>query len=245
MLIFPRLDQLDFTGAFEVFSRIPNATVQVLWKNKNPIHDVRGLILTPDTILAESPDLDLLVVPGGYGQEDLMDDEEVLSLIRKQMGRGRYVYAICTGVLICGAAGILQGRRATTNWTAFSLLPYFGATPVKSRVVEDGHLVCAAGVSATIDGALRVATLLRGDKVAQEIQLYMEYAPEPPFQSGTPNTAPTEILEAALAHGAQINAARTATAHRIAKHLGIVHGDGSGLKVEAPVQELTQRPTGK
>jgi cyclohexyl-isocyanide hydratase len=223
MLIFPQMDQLDFTGAFEVFSRIPNATVHVLWKDKNPIHDVRGLILTPDTMFVESPDLDLLVVPGGYGQEDLMDDEEVLSLIRKQMGRGRYVYAICTGVLICGAAGILQGRRATTNWTTFDLLPYFGATPVKSRVVEDANLVCAAGVSASIDGALRVAALLRGDKVAQEIQLYMEYAPEPPFQSGNPKTAPSEILEATLAQGTQISIARTATAHRIAKRLGVAH----------------------
>ncbi|MBV9499392.1 MAG: DJ-1/PfpI family protein [Acidobacteriaceae bacterium] len=225
MLIFPRMDQLDFTGAFEVFSRIPNSTVHVLWKDKSPLHDVRGLILTPDTTLAESPDLDLLVVPGGYGQEDLTDDEEVLSLIRKQMGRGRYVYAICTGVLVCGAAGILQGRRATTNWTVFDLLPYFGATPVKSRVVEDGNLVCAAGVSASIDGALKVAALLRGDKVAQQIQLYMEYAPEPPFQSGSPKTAPSEVLEATLAEGAQMNIARTATAHRIAKRLGIAHSD--------------------
>ena len=225
MLIFPRMDQLDFTGAFEVFSRIPNSTVHVLWKDKNPINDVKGLILTPDTTLADCPDLDLLVVPGGYGQEDLMDDEEVLSLIRKQMRAARYVYAICTGVLICGAAGILEGRRATTNWTTFNLLPYFGATPVKSRVVEDGNLVCAAGVSATIDGALTVTAFLAGDKVAQQIQLYMEYAPQPPFESGTPETAPREILESTLVQGAQISSARTATAQRIAKRLGIAHAD--------------------
>ena len=221
MLIFPRTDQLDFTGPFEVFSRLPNSTLRVLWKDKSPISDVKGLILTPDTRLAEAPDLDLLVVPGGYGQEDLMDDEEVLSLIRRQIGSGRYVFAICAGVLICGAAGILRGRRATTHWSAFGLLPYFGATPENSRVVVDGNLICAAGVSAGIDGALRVATLLRGNEVAQQIQLYMEYAPEPPFQSGSPRTAPSEILESELEQGARIRDARAATARRIAHLLGI------------------------
>jgi len=120
MLIFPRMDQLDFTGAFEVLSRIPNSKIHVLWKDKNPIHDVRGLILTADTMLAESPDLDLLVVPGGYGQEALMDDEEVLSLIRKQMGCGGYVYAVCTGVLICGWSG-----RNTARPPCHHKLDYF------------------------------------------------------------------------------------------------------------------------
>jgi cyclohexyl-isocyanide hydratase len=221
ILIYPRMDQIDFTGPFEVFSRLPDSTVHVLWKEKNPLRDLNGLILTPETTLSEAPPLDLLQVPGGYGQEALMDDEVVLSFIHKQMGSGKYVFSVCTGALICGAAGILRGKRATTHWTAFDLLPFFGAIPVDSRVVEDGNLISSAGVTAGIDGALRVAALLRGDRIAQQIQLAMEYAPEPPFQSGSPKTAPPEILEALILQGREMKQARSATARRIAGRLGI------------------------
>lgn len=150
-----------------------------------------------------------------------MDDEIVLSFIRNQMESGRYLYSVCTGALICGAAGILRGMRATTHWTAFDLLPYFGAIPVPSRVVVDQNLVSAAGVTAGIDGALTMAALVYGDSVAQEIQLSMEYAPEPPFHSGTPATAPPAVLDAVVAQGRQMKEIRKATARRLATRLGI------------------------
>jgi cyclohexyl-isocyanide hydratase len=226
MLIYPRVDQIDFTGPFEVFASLPNATVHVLWKDKTPLRDVRGMVLTAGTTLDEAPALDVLHVPGGYGQEALMDDEVVLSAIRGQMQSGRYIYSVCTGALLCGAAGILRGRRATTHWTVVDLLPYFGAIPVKSRVVVDGNLVSAAGVTAGIDGALTMAALLRGEEAAQEIQLSMEYAPAPPFQSGSPEEAPAHILEAVVAKGRAMKEVRTATARRVAG-LWLTGGDGA------------------
>ena len=193
--VFPRQDQIDFTGPFEVPSRIPDATVHVIAKEKAPFRDMKGLILTPEMRIEEAPALDLLVVPGGFGQEALMEDEAVLSLIRRQAESGGYVYSVWpTGALLCGAAGILRGKRATTHWAAFGLLRYFGAIPTRARVVVDGNPISAAGVTAGIDGALIAAAMFRGDAVAQGIQLSIEYAPEPPFASGTPETAPAEVL---------------------------------------------------
>jgi cyclohexyl-isocyanide hydratase len=182
---------------------------------------VQGLILTPEVLLAAAPRLDVLHVPGGYGQEAMMDDEPVLSFIRQQMNSGRYVFSVCTGALICGAAGILRGRRATTHWTAFDLLPYFGAIPVDSRVVIDGNLVSAAGVTSGIDGALVLTSLMAGEETARRIQLAIEYAPEPPFDSGTPKTASPEVLKVVTAAGQGMKDARIATAKRIAAKLGI------------------------
>ena len=221
IIIFPRMDQIDFTGPFEVLSRVPGAAVQVLWKDKTPVRDIKGLILTPEQTLAEAPPLDVLVVPGGPGQEALMEDEAVLSFIRDRAAKARYVYSVCTGALICGAAGLLKGVRATTHWASFDLLKYFGAIPVDERVVQDGKHLSAAGVTAGIDGALRLAALLRGDRAAQEIQLGIEYAPEPPFNSGTPKTAPAEVLEASRAAVRSLTKAREATARRIAVKLGV------------------------
>lgn len=221
-IIFPSLDQTDFTAPFEVLSRLPNSTFHVLWKEKMPVKDVKGLILTPEKTLSESPPLDLLLVPGGYGQEALMEDEIVLSFIREQAVNAKYVFSVCTGALICGAAGLLKGVKATTHWSAFHLLEYFGAIPIDERVVIDGKFVSAAGVTAGIDGALRVAALLRGDQVAQEIQLQIQYAPEPPFNSGTPESAPPEILEAARSTNREITETRLKTAKRIAARLGVV-----------------------
>jgi cyclohexyl-isocyanide hydratase len=136
----------------------------------------------------------------------------------------RCVFSVCTGALICGAAGLLKGRRATTHWSAFHLLPYFGAIPVDERVVIDGKLVCTGGVTAGIDGALRVAAELRGDEAAQIIQLQMQYAPEPPFNSGTPKTAPTAVLEKARRAVRVITEQRQRTAEQIAQRLGICLG---------------------
>jgi cyclohexyl-isocyanide hydratase len=220
-LLFEGLDQIDLTGPFEVLSRMPNATYRVFAKTTDPVRDVRGLRITPDAALADAPQLDLLHVPGGFGQEALMDDEEVLGWIRRQAAGARCVFSVCTGALICGAAGLLKGRRATTHWAAFHLLPFFGAIPVNERVVVDGNMIFAAGVTAGIDGALRVAAELRGDEAAQAIQLYMQYAPEPPFDSGTPETAPPAILEGARRAVHAITEQRGVTARRVAARLGV------------------------
>ena len=220
-LLFEGLDQIDLTGPFEVLSRIPNATYRIYGKTMAPVRDLKGLRLTPDAILADAPPLDVLHLPGGHGQEALMDDAEVLSWIRHQASGGCSIFSVCTGALICGAAGLLKGRRVTTHWASFHLLPYFGAIPVNERVVVDGAWVFAAGVTAGIDGALRLAAELRGDEVAQAIQLHMVYAPEPPFDSGTPETAPSPILEKARRSLRTITMQREQTARRVAAKLGI------------------------
>jgi cyclohexyl-isocyanide hydratase len=220
-LLFEGLDQIDLTGPFEVLSRIPNSTYRIYGKSAEPVRDLRGLRLTPDAAVADAPPLDVLHVPGGFGQEALMEDAEVLAWIRQQATGARSVFPVCTGALLCGAAGLLKGRRATTHWASFHLLPFFGAIPVNERVVVDGSWVFAAGVTAGIDGALRLAALLRGDEVAQAIQLQMAYAPEPPFNSGTPETAPPAILKQARQSVRDITAQRERTARRAAARLGI------------------------
>jgi cyclohexyl-isocyanide hydratase len=218
--VFPRQDQIDFTGPFEVLSRIPNSTVHVIAKTNNPVRDVKGLILTPDMRLADAPPLDLLLVSGGLGQQALMEDQEILSFIKNQADSGRYLLSVCTGALLCGAAGVLKGRRATTHWAAWDLLHYYGAIPTKARVVVDGNYMSTAGVTAGLDGSLKIASILRGDLVAQEIQLDIEYTPDPPFHSGTPETAPPEVVQAFFAHYGNVKESREAEARRFATKLG-------------------------
>ena len=150
-----------------------------------------------------------------------MEDEAVLDFLRRQAAGARYVFSVCTGALTCGAAGLLKGVRATTHWASFHLLPYFGAIPVDERVVVDGKVVSAAGVTAGIDGALRLAALLRGDAAAQRIQLNIQYAPEPPFNSGTPASAPPAVLAAEREAVSALTEERRVTARRVAARLGV------------------------
>jgi cyclohexyl-isocyanide hydratase len=220
-LLFEGLDQIDLTGPFEVFSRIPNSTYRVFGRTTAPVRDLRGLRLMPDAALTEAPQLDLLHVPGGFGQEALMDDEDVLTWVRDQAAGVRCLFSVCTGALICGAAGLLKGRRATTHWASMHLLPFFGAIPLNKRVVTDGNLVCAAGVTAGIDGALQVAADLRDAEVAQAIQLSIAYAPEPPFSSGTPESAPPAVLKRVQLSYRAVMEQRERTARRVAARLGI------------------------
>jgi cyclohexyl-isocyanide hydratase len=194
-LIFPGQDQIDFTGPFEVLSRLPATTIHVISKTIDPVRDIKGLILIPEITIADAPVLDVLVVSGGLGQQNLMDDNEILSMIRKQFESGRYVFSVCTGALLCGAAGILKGKRGTTHWAAWDLLKYYGAEAVKSRFVVDGNYISTAGITAGIDGALQLAAILCGEDVAKEIQLDIEYAPSPPFESGTPDKASQSTID--------------------------------------------------
>jgi cyclohexyl-isocyanide hydratase len=208
-LIFPDMDQCDFTGPFEALARVPNSRFMTIWKDTNAVRDLAGMQLLADTTIDKAPQLDVLLVPGGQGQEALMKDELVLAFIQKQAAGAIYVFSVCTGSLLCGAAGLLHGKRATTHWTAMDVLPFFGATPIDERVVIDGKFISAAGVTSGIDGSLTVVSLLRGETVAQELQLYMAYDPDPPFQSGSPTKAPVSILAAVTER------ARSATDRRL------------------------------
>lgn len=194
-LIFERMDQIDFTGPFEVLSRMPDTTVQIVGKGLVPVRDIQGLRLIADVSIAEAGPFDVLLVPGGYGQQALMRDEQVLGLIRRHVENERLLFSVCTGALLCGAAGVLTGRQVTTHWSARHLMPYYGAVLADARVAVDGNIISAAGVTAGLDAALVLVSLLRGDAAAQEIQLAIEYAPNPIFHSGTPQTAPPDVLK--------------------------------------------------
>ena len=212
-LVFDDMDQIDFTGPFEVLSRLPGSTYRVYGLTGSPVRDVRGLTITPDAAIADAPALDVLHVPGGRGVDVLMEHEEVLTWLRKQSGN--VVLSVCTGALLLGAAGLLAGRRATTPWASHHLLAEFGAEAVDQRVVVDGDWIFAAGVTSGIDGALTLAARLCGDEVAQGLQLYMEYAPEPPFDAGTPATAPATVLARARDDMAPVTERRLAAIRRI------------------------------
>jgi cyclohexyl-isocyanide hydratase len=220
-LLFENVDQIDLTGPFEVLAQIPNSTYRIYAKTLDPVRDMHGLRLMADATLADTPPLDVLHVPGGFGQQALMEDVEVLAWIRQQAAGACALFSVCTGALLVGATGLLKGRRATTHWGSMHLLPFFGAIPVDQRVVVDGSYIFAAGVTAGIDGALLLAAELRGEETAQAIQLQMAYAPEPPFDSGTPQTAPPAILERAQRSLRGITARREGTARRAAARLGI------------------------
>jgi cyclohexyl-isocyanide hydratase len=215
-VIFDDMDQIDFTGPYEVLASLPNITYTTYGLSERPVRDYHGLQLQPDAVIEDAPQLDVLHVPGGQGQEALMDNERLLNWLRQQASGAQCVLSVCTGALLLGAAGLLRGRRATTHWAAFDLLPIFGATAVNERVVIDGTFVFAAGVTAGIDAALMVAAKLRDVDEAQAVQLLIQYAPEPPFSSGTPETAPPHVLRTVTDRGRQTFEHRLATARRIA-----------------------------
>jgi cyclohexyl-isocyanide hydratase len=194
MVLFPGLTQLDLTGPAEVFGRMPGATVHYLWKTTDPIQSDRGLVLVPSMTFADCPRLDMICVPGGPGQIALMDDAETLAFLRRVAADCRLVTSVCTGSLVLAAAGLLTGYRATSHWTSIDQLSMLGAIPVSERVVRDRNRITGAGVTSGIDFALTVVADLMGPDVAQEIQLQMEYDPAPPYQAGSPRSAPAGIV---------------------------------------------------
>lgn len=210
LLVFPNVQQLDLTGPYEVFASMPDTRVHLIWKEIVPITSATGLILTPTMTFADCPELDVICVPGGGGVNALLGDGEVLEFVRRQAATARYVTSVCTGSLVLGAAGLLKGKRATSHWNAVDFLPAFGAEPVKARVVEDGNLITAGGVTSGIDFGLTIAARIAGQAVAELIQLSLEYAPAPPFDAGTPETATVEIIAAARAGMSGSRAAREA-----------------------------------
>ena len=201
--IFDGITALDAVGPYEVLSRLPGAELKFAALEPGPKRTENDVLaLFADHALAELPHPEVVVVPGGFGTRALMHDEAMLDWVRGAHERSEWTTSVCTGALILGAAGILRGLRATTHWLSLDMLRDLGAEPTLERVVEEGKVITAAGVSSGIDMALRLAASIAGDEVAQGIQLAIEYDPQPPFDAGSPEKAPEAIVERLRALGA-------------------------------------------
>ena len=218
-LVFPQITQLDFTGPLQVFSRVPGATVHLIWKRFEPVPSDTVLTIIPTQTMAESPQLDVICVPGGYGTDDLMVDDEVLDFLRKQAAGAKYITSVCTGSTVLAAAGLLKGYRASTHWSAIEALSLLGAIPSRERVCIDRNRLTGGGVTAGIDMALTLAAQLTDRQTAESIQLGIEYNPAPPFNAGSPETAPAGVLAAMKTRMAPSQARRIEIAKRAAAKL--------------------------
>ena len=194
LLVFPRMTQLDMTGPLQVFSSLPGAEVHLVWKDLEPVSSDTVMTIAPTTTFADCPQLDVICVPGGYGTDDLMGDDEVLDFVRSQAEGARFVTSVCTGSLVLAAAGLLKGYRAATHWSAVDVLPILGATISRERVCMDRNRITGGGVTAGIDLGLTVVSRLVDRQAAETIQLRLEYNPAPPFDAGSPDTAPPAVL---------------------------------------------------
>ena len=221
LILFPNLTQLDLTGPYEVFSRLPKTKVYLVAATLAPVRSERGLTIVPDATFESVPALDILCVPGGPGVDAMMENEGLLQFLRARAPHARYVTSVCTGALVLGAAGLLRGYRATTHWLSWDLLRLFGAEPVDERVVIDRGRITGGGVTAGIDFGLVVAAEVCGPAVAQEVQLMLEYSPAPPFSSGSPKTAPADIVQEMIAARRDVQSRRRAIAERAAARLGL------------------------
>ncbi|MBK6576539.1 MAG: DJ-1/PfpI family protein [Sandaracinaceae bacterium] len=211
LVLFDGITALDVVGPYEVLSRVPGAEVVFAGPRAGLARtDNRALGLQVDVALADVHHADVLLVPGGYGVDALIADPQILADLRRLDAKTRFTTSVCTGALVLGAAGLLQGLEATTHWAYLEALARYGATPVSQRVVWQGRVVTAAGVSAGIDMALALAAQLAGDDVARGIQLAIEYDPEPPFHDGHPRSAAPELVERVRSANAARRAARTA-----------------------------------
>lgn len=185
-LLFPHVTQLDLTGPVEVFSRLPGAVSHLAWHRVEPVETDAGFSILPTVSFEDAPQADVLMVPGGQGAFELMDDPAALEFVRRQAENARYVTSVCTGAFVLGAAGLLRGRRATTHWASHPMLEILGVIPEHGRVVRDGNIITGGGVTSGIDFALAVAAEVYDATTAQAVQLAMEYDPQPPFDAGSP-----------------------------------------------------------
>ena len=200
-ILYPRFTALDFIGPYEVLSRLPGHKAIVIAQSSVPVPAEQGPVaVAPEFTFGEAPTLDVLLIPGGPGQLAQMENEELRAYLRSAAESARLITSVCTGALLLGDAGLLRGRRATTHWLAYETLEHLGATPVAERIVRDGNIITAAGVSAGIDLGLLLAAEIAGDKIAQAIQLGIEYDPQPPFDAGSPAKAPQDLVEAMRAN---------------------------------------------
>jgi cyclohexyl-isocyanide hydratase len=196
-VIFPDLTQLDFTAPLQILARLPQSTTHIVAKSEAPVPSDCGLSLVPTRTFANCPPLDLICVPGGViGVIGAIRDRETVEFVRQQAGSAMYVTSVCTGAFVLGIAGLLKGRRVTTHWAYTDLLSLVGATYEKARVVKDGNLITAGGVTSGIDFALSVVAEIAGETTARAIQLGIEYDPAPPFDSGHPDRAPAAVKSA-------------------------------------------------
>lgn len=208
MVLFAALTQLDLTGPYEVFARMPGAKVLLIAETLDPVKSDKGLSILPGITLAEAPQVDILFVPGGNGVFEAMQSKNMMAFLQKQAAGAKYVTSVCTGSLVLAAAGLLDGYKATTHWLSLKLLGLFKITVVQERVVVDRNRITAGGVTSGIDFGLYLAALVYGEKVAKEIQLMLEYNPQPPFNAGSPTTAGDEIVARVIADRKQIQAER-------------------------------------
>lgn len=219
VLAFPKMTALDSLAPFEVLARTPNSTTHLVWKDRAPIAGDTGLSVTPSMSFAESPQFDVLVVPGGPGQNELMDDEELFTYLRSQAKGARWITSVCTGSLLLAAAGLLTGYKATCHWLSLDFLRLFPVDVVPDRVVIDRDRVTGGGVTSGVDFAFVLLALLRGEETAKVVQLMLEYDPAPPFRSGHPNVAEDHTVQAVRKLAARMLERRGETAASAAQRL--------------------------
>ena len=198
-LMFPGVTQLDAHGPAQILSQIPGAQMHYIWKSLHPVPTDAGFSILPTTTIADAPQLDVICIPGGRGQFDYMDDEVVLEFVHRQGEKAKFVTSVCTGSLMLGRAGLLDGYEAGCHWAFRDYLKNYGAIPVNKRVVRDRNRLTGGGVTAGIDFGLTLAAELAGEAVARVLELTFEYNPEPPFKCGTPELAGQELTEAVKA----------------------------------------------
>lgn len=194
-LLFPDVTQLDLTGPAQVLSRLGNVRIALVSRTRDPVQTDAGFALLPTATFDETDQVDVLCVPGGRGTSDAIEDEATLAWVRRVAESAGWITSVCTGSLILGAAGLLDGYRATTHWAAHHLLAQFGAIPVTERVVFDRNRVTGGGVTAGIDFALALTAAIRGEEHARFVQLSLEYDPAPPFDAGSPDKAGAAAVE--------------------------------------------------
>ncbi len=195
-VLFPNVTQLDFTGPLQVLSRVPGAVIHIVARSMAPVATDAALTLNPTCTFETCPAVDVLVIPGGFGVDDAINDPALMDFVRREGARAKYATSVCTGAFVLGAAGLLEGRRATTHWAYHDDLRNVGAIPVKARVVRDGNIFTGGGVTAGIDFAFTLAAELAGETAAKAIQLGLEYDPAPPFDAGSPSKADAATLDA-------------------------------------------------
>ncbi len=219
--IFPEMTQLDMTGPYQVFTFLPDTRVHLLWKKLEPVKTSEGMTILPTATFSDCPPLDILCVPGGPGQVEMMGDTEMLEFLQQQGKTAKFITSVCTGSLILAAAGLLQGYRAACHWAFRDQLAILGVEVSTERVVVDRNRISGGGVTAGIDFGLVLASHLYGEETAKTIQLLLEYNPAPPFEAGSPESAGEFLVDRVKNIGKPLIEASLAQTKRVAAQLGI------------------------